>query len=222
MNTIEYYKNRILSALEEYKTINDIEDLHRISKTRWKAALRFVYESVFKPEARTGKQRRCIIPYSRIDILDGLSDEYINLCNEYNKDISLYGYSILIGIDYHTLLQWLHSKTRSSIYIDNTTGKVVQSNLIEQYRKIRPDAEIEEVPNTLYINVCQKLTAERQESLRSLSLDGSIPALALGKIEYGWIEGGLQQKQAELIEQSRAAADLLQEYKRGMIEERKE
>jgi len=219
INTIEYYKNRILSALEEYKTINDIEDLHRISKTRWKAALRFVYESVFKPE---GKQRRkSALPYDNADILNGIADIYIALCNEYEKDISLYGYSILTGISYEALHSWTKG-IKDTLYYDSANNSTIRSNTVQSYRIEHPTADIIELPKTVFTDITKKLTAGRQESLRSLSLDGSIPALALGKIEYGWIEGGLQQKQAELIEQSRAAADLLQEYKRGMIEEQKE
>lgn len=219
MNTIEYYKNRILSALEEYRAINDIEDLHRISKTRWKAALRFVYESVFKPE---GKQRRkSALPYDDAELLDGIADIYISLCNEYEKDISLYGYSILTGISYEALHSWTKG-IKDTLYYDSATNSTIRSNTVQSYRIEHPTADIIELPKTVFTDITKKLSAGRQESLRSLSLDGSIPALALGKIEYGWIEGGLQQKQAELIEQSRAAADLLQEYRRGMIEERKE
>ena len=126
--------------------------------------------------------------------------------------------SKIIGIDYYTLLCWQQGKTRDRIYIDNTTGKVIEHNQIDCYKRLHPAADIIEILNTAYSDMTKKLTAERQESLKSITLDGSIPALALGKIEYGWEEGKRAQIAAELLENSRTAADLLQEYKRGMIE----
>lgn len=219
IDTLQYYNNRIAAALAEYQDANQVDDLHRISKTRWKAALAYVYDLVFKPERKT--RRGSALPYDNAELLSGIADLYIGICNEYEKDVSIYGFCILTGISYQAMLNWQNGQ-KGTLYYDMDTGRIIQGIGISAYKAVHQDARIKEMPNMAYRDIVKKLSASRQESLRSLSLDGSIPALALGKIEYGWIEGGLQQKQAELIEQSRAAAELLQEYKRGMIEEQKE
>ena len=217
---INYYINRIQDAINEYSAEHENESIYKLSKTRWNAVLIYIYNKVFKPIVI--KREKSIIPYKDINLLNELADYYIYLCNEYNKDISVSGYCKLIGISYMTLKEWNIKKNRSVYYIDlDNNNYMVADNEIKTYQLTYPNHRLVQVPNSLHTEIIKKLTVEREQSLKSITLDGSIPALALGKIDFGWIEGGLQQRQAELLDNYTAPTELLDSYTRQGIPENK-
>lgn len=215
---INYYINRIQDAITDYSEEHNKEDIYKLSKTRWNAVLIYIYNKVFKPIVI--KRETSIIPYKDINLLNQLADYYIFLCNEYNKDVSLNGYCKMIGLSSVTIHRWNNKRDRSRQYIDiDHNNYVIAEEELKTYRLTYPAARLVELPNTLHGNLKQKLLAEREQSLKSITLDGSIPALALGKIEYAWIEGGLQQKQAEMLDNYTAPTALLDSYRSGNTSE---
>ena len=69
------------------------------------------------------------------------------------------------------------------------------------------------ISNNAYSGIAEKLSAAREHTLADLALDGSVMSLAIGKIEYGWIEGKDKQLQADLLQQRINGTDLLTDYK---------
>lgn len=211
---INYYINRIQDAITDYSEEHNKEDIYKLSKTRWNAVLIYIYNKVFKPIVI--KRETSIIPYKDINLLNQLADYYIFLCNEYNKDVSINGFSKLIGISYMTLYQWNKRNNRSRCYIDiDNNNYMIAEEEVKTYQMTYPNNRVIELSNIQHDKLIKKLTAEREQSLKSITLDGSIPALALGKIEYAWIEGGLQQKQAEMLDNYTAPTALLDTYRNG-------
>ena len=142
----------------------------------------------------------------------------------YNKPISITGFSYITGISFNTIEKYSgnnkYIKTRYYKDLNSNSDTVLTENELENYKKIYPDSELVEVPNYIQLGLKQKLLSASEEVLTDLALDGSVMALAVGKIKHGWIEGGLQQKQAELLDNFTSPAELLDNYKPQAIAEK--
>lgn len=211
--SFEYWKNRIDETISNYEIDNNVS-VHEIKKVQWNAVLIYIYNHVFKKAADPhNNSRKSIIKYSDIQFLNSLCDYYIYICLSNNKDVSVNGFSYMTGIPLSTLGKWKNGNSRSVIYIDSDTDTVIENNIINRYRVAYPDHNIVEISNNDYSNISKKLYQAREHTLADLALDGSVMSLAIGKIEYGWIEGKDKQLQADLLQQRINGTDLLTDYK---------
>lgn len=209
----EYWKNRINECISSYEIDNGVS-VRDIKKVQWNAVLIYIYNHVFKRAADPKtNSRKSIIKYSDIQFLNSLCDYYIYICLSNNKDVSVNGFSYMTGIPLSTLGKWKNSNTRNTIYIDSDTDTVIENNIVNRYRIAYPEHNIVEISNNDYSNISKKLYQAREHTLADLALDGSVMSLALGKIEYGWIEGKDKQLQADLLQQRINGTDLLTDYK---------
>ena len=156
---IEYIKNRVNSAINDFCIDYDIKDLRNETQNLYNALLRYIYENVFKPKGklRVDNRSKSLIDYSNIDILYSVLEYYIYLCDLYNKAVSIKGFSLMIGIDYGIILDW--------------------SNGVN--RKLNP----------LYSEIHKILDAERERSLADMLISGRkqpIGLLAVLNHEKGW------------------------------------
>lgn len=112
--TIEVYENDIDLYIKLFCEENNIEDINSISQSVYNAMLRYVYKHCFKGTDKL-KSKRLYSTSDRIksnynaydiDICDSICDHYIYLCQLYDKEISLVGFSNLTGIDNETILVW--------------------------------------------------------------------------------------------------------------------
>lgn len=110
-NTISYLKNLVIESINDYainKNLESIDDITKFSQSKWYAVLMYVANSCMIPNNRLLKADK---PYINIlgvksnnynlYILDGLYNIYSYLCNEYDKGITPYGYSLFLGLDYY-------------------------------------------------------------------------------------------------------------------------
>ena len=212
-----YYINAIDTALENYRLENNIKDFKEIKKPEWTAVLIYIYNQVFKP-LRTGQGiKKSKLLFTDEKTINKLCDYYIYMCLKYNKPVSIIGYSYLTGISYSTIEKYSNNpkyvNTKYYIDVNDSSNSIYTQSEIEKYKKIYPNADVIELPKTISITISQKLRQASEEALTDLALDGSVMALAVGKIKHGWIEGGLQQKQAELLDNFTSPAELLDNYK---------
>ena len=122
-NGTEIYENDIYLFLDQYITEHDIEDMHKEPQSRWNAALLYINKNYFKVKPDILKSDN----YSSGNLLHGnksnnnaydiekvnnVCDIYINLCYEYDKEISQMGFSKLTGIALDTLGQWGNETSR--------------------------------------------------------------------------------------------------------------
>lgn len=209
----EYWKNRINDCISNYEIDNNVS-VHEIKKVQWNAVLIYIYNHVFKKAADPhNNSRKSIIKYSDIQFLNSLCDYYIYICLSNNKDVSVNGFSYLTGIPLCTLNRWKNRNSREYMYIDTYTDSIVENSTIDRYIKAFPDHNVLKISNNAYSSITEKLSAAREHTLTDLALDGSVMSLAIGKIEYGWIEGKDKQLQADLLQQRINGTDLLTDYK---------
>ena len=203
---INYWENRIESAIEDYKHENNIDDIKALSQLEFNALLIYIGKSVFKVNNRN------ILDYRDIILIDKILDIYIRVCYRYKKSVSIYGFSYFIAIDYSTLNRWNNNSNRDTLYYDVDNNIYIYNGSITFYKMHNPNLNIVEMPNTMYSALCKKIKTVREHCLTDKTEDGSIPSLALGKIEYGWVEGRDKQLQTKLLESYIAPSNLLDKY----------
>ena len=199
----EYIYNRVKEEIKRYEIDNDVSVLN-ISQLQYYAVLMYLHDTVIKPMN---------IDIRNTFILSVIVDVLKRISYEYNKTISLYAFSLLMDINYNTVKSWNNRNNNQNIYIDKTTNKVIEYSSISFYRYHYPDHEYITVPNTTYYQLCKRILSEREQNLTAKAENGSVMSLALGKIQFGWIEGKDKQLQAEIMQQTYSLPDdILNKY----------
>ena len=114
---IEVYEDKITEYLDQYIDVHGIEDMHREPQSRWNAALIYINKNLFKVHKdylkaepyMSGKLENNVMTNNNaydLDKINNICDIYINLCYEYDKEISCMGFGKLTGISQDTLYQW--------------------------------------------------------------------------------------------------------------------
>ena len=107
-NDIEYIKNRIDSAIDCFCDDYNIQDLKNETQNVFNGLLRYIYNHVFKAnnKLKHDDRSKTLIDINNIDIIIGVLEHYIYLCDIYSKAISIQGFSVLTGIDYSIIYDW--------------------------------------------------------------------------------------------------------------------
>lgn len=122
-NIQEVYDNDIDMYLKEFQKEQGIEDLRTIPQTVWTAALIYIQRHVFT-DRNILKQHNNIYTDNTLmatncnsydyDLLNNICDYYIYICNLYDKECSIYGFSLLTKIDYKVIQDWGHNYSNSN------------------------------------------------------------------------------------------------------------
>lgn len=197
-----YLKNRIEDCISQYEIENDLS-INDINQLQYNHVLIYIYENVIK---------ELKIDIRDIFALDILADILIEVSFKLNKSISLYSFSLFTGIPYTTIRNTIYNNSRCNIYYDKTYNKVIDNSAIGLYRMHHKESVIIEMPNNLFKQVCEKIRLTREHMLTDKVEQGSIPALALGKIEFAWIESQKEKMQVEVMQKYTLPQDILKEY----------
>lgn len=122
---VEVFENDIYLYLQEYIDTHNVEDMRREPQSRWNAALLFINKNYFKLHQellKAGNYCGGNLKYGNssnnnaydLDIINNICDIYIDLCYEYDKEISIMGFSKLTGITTDTIHQWGAETSRPS------------------------------------------------------------------------------------------------------------
>ena len=57
---------------------------------------------------------KSLIDYNNTELLQIITDTFIDICNYYNKSLGLISFCYLTGIDYTTILRWLNVEDKSN------------------------------------------------------------------------------------------------------------
>ena len=123
---IEIYENKISEYLDQYILEKNIEDMSKESQSKWNAALIYIYKAVFKnnrerlkgPDKDTYNDK----------LINDICDIYIELCYEYDKDVSINGFCFLTGINTDTVYTWGSGERRSGSSCSDVYKKLVKNN----------------------------------------------------------------------------------------------
>ena len=197
----KYIYNRFIDCINQYELDNNVSVLD-LKQIRWNSVLEYIRIHVLE----------CInIDIRNVENMSTICNIYLSICRIYNKTSSIYGYSLLTGIPYDTLKRYKDIEHYTYIDIDNNYMEI-DYHSIGLYRKKHIGNRIYYISNNMYASIVKKIVDDRQHALTDKVEDGSIPALALGKIEYGWIESQKEKAQVEMIQSYRLPKDILNKY----------
>ena len=111
---VEVFENAVSEYLQEYIDTHQIEDMHREPQSRWNAALMYINKYYFKLHPEILTTPGTVSNSYNLDAVNGVCDIYINLCYEYDKEISILGFCKLTGIVQDTVYQWGAETSRPS------------------------------------------------------------------------------------------------------------
>jgi hypothetical protein len=103
---VEVYEDKISEYLDQYIEEHNIEDMHKEPQSRWNAALLYINKYLFKPHPELLKSENRLSNTYDLEIINNICDRYIELCYEYDKEISILGFCKLTGIAQDTIYQW--------------------------------------------------------------------------------------------------------------------
>lgn len=160
--SLETYENRIDQSLEDFCLEYGIEDLKKESQSVFSAAMTYIYRRVFKPLKPKELNCKCSLDYREdLELLLGICDHYIFICNLYSKVPSIKDFARLTGLSYDTIARWKDD------YLSGYGDKV--SKIQYTFYKI--------------------LSGSREEGLANLLIDGKRnPVGVLGVLnhQFGW------------------------------------
>lgn len=121
--TIELYENDIDLYLHQFQEEQGIEDLRTVPQSVWNAALIYIQRHAFSNRDLL-KQSNNIYNTNSImdstynmydyDIIYNILEYYVYLCNQYNKEVSIMGFSKLTKIDTDTINSWGNNENKLS------------------------------------------------------------------------------------------------------------
>ena len=198
----KYLKNRIIECIKQYEIEFNV-NVSEIKQIQWNSVLEYIGENVIKA---------LNVDIRNIDVMNTICTIYLSICRMYLKTSSIYGYSLISCIPYSTLLSYKNGNTYS-VYIDiDNDYTEIESKSINVYRMHHKNNRILELSNTYYSGMIKRISADREHGLTDKTEDGSIPSLALGKIEFGWIESAKEKLQVEIAQKYTLPKDILKEY----------
>ena len=160
IDKLEYYCNRIDSAINQFCIDENIDDLKQETQNVFNACIKYIYKMVFKPiDKSLLRDSKCnsVIDYNDIELLTGILEYYIYICDKYSKAVNVVSFGNLIGLDRTVIYDW-------------AKGDV---------RKLNP----------AFSNIYKTLDAERERTLSDLLISGKkqpIGLLAVLNHEKGW------------------------------------
>lgn len=125
-NGIEVYENDICKYLDKYIAEKDIEDMSREPQSKWNACLLYIHKAVFKnnKESLKGPDKDTY----NDKLMNDICDIYINLCYEYDKEISINGFCFLTGINTDTVYTWGSGERRLGSSCSEIYKKLIKNN----------------------------------------------------------------------------------------------
>ena len=69
--------------------------------------LRYCYNSLFKPSTGLMNNDKSIIDYDNIEQFTAVVNVFLDVCMMFNKSLGLFSFSVLTGIESHTLQRWI-------------------------------------------------------------------------------------------------------------------
>lgn len=158
-----YISNRINDCILEYisNPLNEIDkNISSITQLQWDGVLMYIGRTLFHTTdiLRDPTNNNLLDGY----MLNILCDIYIELCNKYNKVVSLYSYCFMLAISYDNILDWLDNNIKGSAN--------------------------DEVLNATRHSIVKRLNSLRENGLKNklVGINQAVGLITVGNVEYGW------------------------------------
>lgn len=125
-NGTEIYESEITLYLDQYIQERGIEDMTKETQNKWNAALMYIYKYLFKDDKN--KLKAPDRDTYNDKLINNICDIYVNLCFEYDKEVSINGFSFLTGIHRDTIYSWGANETRLGSSCSDVYKKLVANN----------------------------------------------------------------------------------------------
>lgn len=125
-NGTEIYESEITLYLDQYIQERGIEDMTKETQNKWNAALMYIYKYLFKDDKN--KLKAPDRDTYNDKLINDICDIYVNLCFEYDKEVSINGFSFLTGIHRDTIYSWGANETRLGSSCSDVYKKLVANN----------------------------------------------------------------------------------------------
>lgn len=109
----EVYTDKIAMYIKLFLEDNNLETID--NQFHWNACLRYLYKHIFKPDHNLRDNRKCAIPYEDIDTFNNIFDIYIDYCNLYKRNPTMYGYMLLTGLSKQGLYNLINGSDNLSL-----------------------------------------------------------------------------------------------------------
>lgn len=128
---VEVFDNDIEYFLQEFCELRDIDDMQAQSQNVWNGCMTYINRKVFNNTDKLKLKSSLTVlgncnAYD-IDVVNSVCDYYIYLCNVYDKEVSIIGFSKLTGINRDTIYDWGNNINKLS-----TRGCDVYKKLVEE------------------------------------------------------------------------------------------
>lgn len=140
---LKYWCNRMDGAIADFCESYGIKDLRSESQNLFSACIKYIYTHVFDkrlykdddsikdPDPRV----KGIIGTDNIDLITGLLEHYIYMCDLYCKAVNVVGFSNLIGLDLSIIYDWYNGVLR----VDNPNYAKIFSKLDQERERSLSD-----------------------------------------------------------------------------------
>ena len=164
---IEVYESQIELYLDQYITERKIKNMNKETQGRWNAALLYIRKHVFQNKDDLMSE----VNHSMYDEykINCICDVYINLCYEYDKEISINGFSFLTGINRDTVYSWGKEECRSTVYYDSDGNRIGNISI---WKYNHPGEEYTEELGSSCSGIYKKLIENNEESLSNKLISG--------------------------------------------------
>lgn len=125
-NGTEIYESEITLYLDQYIQERGIGDMTKETQNKWNAALMYIYKYLFKDDK--DKLKAPDRDTYNDKLINDICDIYVNLCFEYDKEVSINGFSFLTGIHRDTIYSWGANETRLGSSCSDVYKKLVANN----------------------------------------------------------------------------------------------
>jgi len=179
LQDIDIIQDEFIFLVDEFCQLHKIDDMVKESQNRFNAALTYIYNHMIKGKIVIKDSK----DHNRLNIesLEYIYNNiFINLCNIYNKELSISSFSYLCGIDSFTLNNWLYE------YNDyySISGSDVSKDKLNAMRK----------------SFSKKISKYDEDSLQNLLTSGKcnpVGVLAVLNHSHGWNLPGVSREVAK-------------------------
>lgn len=178
--TLQDAISKIPALIDDYKTSHGYDDLSKITQNQYNALLIYLYHACIKYVCIYKKTTH--VKYN-ITLLSVLCDVYIDLCMQYDKDVSLYMFTQFVSIHRDSIYKWHDTFTGNNRKYIEFIKCFDDVNRVYGLSSERVSFED--------IDVYEKIYNSRQESLQSKLTSGKnnpVGVLAILNHFYGWTE----------------------------------